>query len=211
MTLNTYNIVVKTVGIFLAIVIIWWLLFSNNANNEQFNINSFKNKSYDVFYTNRKTNVANNDVDTYDTDDTVDTDDTDDTVDTVANHQFNKKFCFNERQRKIDRLNSYRGQLGNFYVGCKPCGRARLLEDKIEVLENKLRQNTCKTCRDKCDCNNNPMMFFNENYKNTDQIFCYNCLLDKNDKKIIRNYQDLLSLPSNGPPASGQPDWNSIE
>jgi hypothetical protein len=107
------------------------------------------------------------------------------------------------RQRHLDFLNKDRGKIGHFYVKCGKCGRQGVL-DKISDVS--------KTCHDGCPYVSDnethgktedwrePMSFFNNKYIDTQQISCYNCLLDTETHRMIRNYKDYPYV--NGPPGT---------
>ena len=111
-----------------------------------------------------------------------------------------------EKKNIIDRLNDTRGKLGRFYVDCPPCGRARILEDRTNILKEQLyRQKTKqKIYSQKHNEPNKTMSFYNTKYVDKDKIFCYNCLMDNvdNEKHVIKNYVYWPSFedPVNGPP-----------
>ena len=104
-------------------------------------------------------------------------------------------YKINERKKRIDWLNSSRGKLGTFYVKCDDCNKIPVVKDDniVPSDENGLMNGTTKGPWGK-------IALFNDDYVNVDQISCYNCLLDDHAKITVRNYQDLDSIPSNGPP-----------
>jgi len=106
------------------------------------------------------------------------------------------------REDRIKKLNDSSGKTGNFYVKCHPCGRKRILED---------RKKACRKCYDRSYCSdpcterkNETMSFFNNKYIDSNQISCYNCLMDdaNNDRYFLKNYVYWPSIkdPVNGPP-----------
>lgn len=110
------------------------------------------------------------------------------------------------REKRIQALNATRGMDGNFYVQCHKCGRGRLLEDRQQ---KELAKNLCPGCLSGVSkdgfCLGNckqkehqTMSFFNKQYIDTDQIDCYDCLLDRHAQLTIRNIMDFP--PVNGPP-----------
>lgn len=131
-----------------------------------------------------------------------------------------------ERESRINKLNNTRGKLGNFYVNCHSCGRKRILEERHKLQSDVLR--SCQSYRTPCtgrgvtNCGNSgnetkgtctgscmgreheTMSFFNNQYVDLNQIFCYNCLLDNvhNDRYFLKNYVywPSISDPVNGPP-----------
>jgi len=120
----------------------------------------------------------------------------------------------NDREQRIKDLNDTRGTLGNFYVNCHSCGRKRILEERHKLQRDKLH--SCQSYRTPCtgsgtcigSCKareHETMSFFNNQYVDKDQIFCYNCLMDNvhNDRYFTKNYvywPDLTD-PVNGPPS----------
>jgi hypothetical protein len=144
------------------------------------------------------------------------------------------------RQKRIYNLNKDRGKLGNFYVQCHKCGRAGLLEEKEKSLQANEKKcfkfknysadscpgsvtsipgakdsctSTCEHCKEK----NQTMSFFNKQYIDMDQAFCYNCLMDAQDKakaydvpyeaNLLRNFNNFP--PVNGPPGIGTGNGNN--
>jgi hypothetical protein len=111
---------------------------------------------------------------------------------------------YKNREQRIKDLNDSRGKTGNFYVDCHPCGRARILEDRKKVCTGD--SNSSRSyCRDTCkERQNESMSFFNNRYIDTNQTFCYNCLLDSthNDRYFLKNYVYWPDIddPVNGPP-----------
>lgn len=109
---------------------------------------------------------------------------------------------YKNREQRIKDLNDSRGKTGNFYVACHPCGRERILEDRKKVCRSCSNRSYCRdTCKEH---QNESMSFFNKQYVDTDQIFCYNCLLDSvhNDRYFMKNYVYWPDVddPVNGPP-----------
>jgi hypothetical protein len=105
-----------------------------------------------------------------------------------------------KRKNTIDKLNDTRGKLGRFYVECLPCGRARILEDRANLLKEKQNYTYNLSQERKYET----MSFYNTKYVDKNKIFCYNCLMDnpENEKHFIKNYVYWPSYedPSNGPP-----------
>ena len=109
---------------------------------------------------------------------------------------------YKNREQRIKDLNDSRGKTGNFYVDCHLCGRARILEDRKKVCTSCSNRSYCRdTCKEH---QNESMSFFNDRYVDTDQTFCYNCLLDSthNDRYFLKNYVYWPDVddPVNGPP-----------
>ena len=109
---------------------------------------------------------------------------------------------FKNRAERIKDLNDSRGTTGNFYVECHGCGRDRILEDRKKTCNSCTNENYCSVaCKER---ENTSMSFFNKNYVDTDQIFCYNCLLDNdhNDRYFLKNY---VYWPDTNDPVNGPP------
>jgi hypothetical protein len=103
---------------------------------------------------------------------------------------------------RIAALNKNRGQLGQFYVQCNKCGRDRIVEEKRKSKKQHMVQNK-GYCMNGCkDTVGNTMSFYNKKYIDTDQIFCYNCLLDKDSHQYVRNYRNFPYV--NGPPGTNE-------
>ncbi len=122
------------------------------------------------------------------------------------------------RQKRLNFLNKDRGKIGHFLVNCGRCGRKGIL-DKISEVANSNpdcpynldqyngnqyngdemygKAQSCPGCPKKC---NETMSFFNNKYIDTEQTFCYNCLLDTDTHLLIRNYKDFPYV--NGPPGT---------
>jgi exonuclease III len=109
----------------------------------------------------------------------------------------------------IDKLNDTRGKLGRFHVDCLPCGRARILEDRADILkeQQKKKQNLHNQIlhqEHNQERKHETMSFYNTKYVDKNKIFCYNCLMDNpdNEKHFIKNYVYWPSFenPINGPP-----------
>src|SRR5271154_3401274 len=94
-----------------------------------------------------------------------------------------QNYSMKSRAQKIHDFNERRCDEGRFYVNCHACGRERVVQ---ELYGEKPKCNMCKYgtnptkkyCIDDCKIRaNDTMSFYNKNYIDTDQIFCYNCLL----------------------------------
>lgn len=90
------------------------------------------------------------------------------------------------RQQKIKELNDGRNTEGRFYVNCHKCGRDRILDDRFNNLKRRELEQ-----KEMCikPCTNTPeksMSFYNENYVDSSKIFCYNCLIDEDEKNSSR-------------------------
>lgn len=123
------------------------------------------------------------------------------------------------RQKRLNFLNKDRGKTKQFLVKCGRCGRQGILDNIAETMKNPPdcpyslgqydsnqyngdemygKAQSCYGCPDeKC---NETMSFFNNKYIDTEQIFCYNCLLDTDTHMLIRNYEDFPYV--NGPPGT---------
>jgi hypothetical protein len=130
---------------------------------------------------------------------------------------------FNNTEQNINRLNSTRGKDRQFYVHCKECNRrAKLLERNPYAFTrakcdsctwNEYQHNTrynhpkihplllnrkCVSCRD--NIARDTVSIWNDDYIDTSQIFCYNCLSDEGLNKW-NNELTTAELPAiNGPP-----------
>lgn len=103
---------------------------------------------------------------------------------------------------RIKALNKDRGMLGQFYVPCHKCGRERIIEEKKKSRGSCLKHNE-GYCMDNCaDRTKDTMSFYNEKYIDTDQIYCYNCLLDRDTQLYQRNYKNFPYV--NGPPGTNK-------
>jgi hypothetical protein len=122
-----------------------------------------------------------------------------------------EQFEQTNRERRIRNQNKVRGTLGDFYVQCHGCGRDRIIEER--GAKNLGAQNFGKTCTSPLDSRrpyclagckdraNLTMNFFNDQYVDTDHMYCYNCLMDDSEywnRMSVRNYKDFPSV--NGPP-----------
>lgn len=113
------------------------------------------------------------------------------------------------REQRIEELNDTRGKLGNFYVNCHSCGRKRILEERHklrrDILNSRQSGLYAGSCTGSCkDREHETMSFFNNQYVDKNQIFCYNCLMDNvhNDRYFTKNYVYWPNLNDsvNGPP-----------
>jgi len=116
---------------------------------------------------------------------------------------------FKSRRERVDELNALRGTLGNFYVNCPPCGRKRIIQERLQRQSDELNKYMLEIDREKCACKNKynqTMSYFNDKYTDKDQIFCYNCLMDNADSEryFIKNYVYWPDIddPVNGPPTT---------
>lgn len=106
------------------------------------------------------------------------------------------------RQTILHNLNKDRGFLGHFYVDCPKCSRSFV--KPCGKTNQSYQSETCTspTCiiMPYAHQPENTMSFYNDNYVDKDQTFCYNCLLDNDTKRFMRNY---LNFPyTNGPPGT---------
>lgn len=134
-----------------------------------------------------------------------------------------QNYSIKTREEKIDDTNERRCNEGRFYVNCHSCGRKRVIEELYgrkpktgcDMMDNENKKCNSKFCKEDCpSCKNrfnNTMSFYNDNYVDTDQIFCYNCLLDRyfppdgvTKTPFAKNYIYWPSLedPNNGVPYS---------
>lgn len=131
-----------------------------------------------------------------------------------------------DRTDRLNWLNKDIGKLGQFYVNCKGCGRKKIIQEQIHrplryrsfgadscpIQNNYLRENkdSSRYCVQDCvrdyvqDCSDNigrdTVSLWNDDYIDTDQIFCYNCALDLKTK-VLQEAKTYRELPaSNGPP-----------
>lgn len=98
---------------------------------------------------------------------------------------------------RITKLNNTRGTLGNFHVACHKCGRSRIIDEKIKM--NHVKHHVKHNIKNKT---NGTMSFYNKKYIDTDQIYCYNCLLDTDTQSYLRNHNNFPYI--NGPPGTNK-------
>jgi hypothetical protein len=117
-------------------------------------------------------------------------------------------------------MNSLRGTLGRFLVKCQSCGRKGIYENKQNVYNDRVKPNSCDVhnpygqsnysfINTSCNWNNkngkteSTMSFFNKEYNDIEQTYCYNCLNKQNQLKLISNYNVFPAV--NGPPIVNAP------
>jgi hypothetical protein len=145
----------------------------------------------------------------YNSSDTTECTDKEGFISTDGSNSDSDKEPKTNRQIKIDELNRNREFEGRFFVKCHGCGRDRILEDSRDI-DRMMKQRSRRygPCR---DVKHRSMSFYNENYIDSSKIFCYNCLIDQDDKRreAEPNYGDPESSyvywprfedPVNGPP-----------
>lgn len=106
------------------------------------------------------------------------------------------------REERIKKLNDSRGKTGNFYVECHKCGRQRILHDRKKISINCYDRSYCA---DLCaKSKNETLSFYNNKYIDSNQISCYNCLMDNanNERYFVKNYVYWPNIKDrvNGPP-----------
>jgi len=114
------------------------------------------------------------------------------------------------KQDRINNLNSHRGSLGRFLVKCHSCGRKGIIEKNQEMSNSHIQpiaydQNNYSLIGLDCTFNQSEptMSFYNSEYNEIKQTYCYNCLNKQNIKKLISNYDDFPAV--NGPPIVNNP------
>ena len=123
------------------------------------------------------------------------------------------------RDKILNKLNKENGYHGQFYIQGYGCGRNRLNYDQkydkfqknnLPHYDENLEKIGASLYPD-CNCSyttkckpgikdHERLSFYNDNYFDTDAIFCYNCLLDEDTKNILRNYRNFPYI--NGPPGT---------
>lgn len=117
------------------------------------------------------------------------------------NCKINTQENFGRTNNDVCESNKLRGQLGNFYVDCHKCGRERLIQEKEDLNKECDYNNEGNYCKSNCkDKINNSMSFYNNAYIDKNQINCYNCLLDEDSQKYMRNMKNFPYV--NGPPGT---------
>lgn len=124
-------------------------------------------------------------------------------------------------QRRIDNYNKDRGVQGartKFNVKCTGCGRLKIMQQRVTENGygcphcngrcNKLSNKSCGCNKNNnkchnikmCDCERkyDTLYLLSDDYVHNDSSPCYNCLLSKNPKYTVLNYDTLPSV--NGPP-----------
>ena len=126
----------------------------------------------------------------------------------MSGEHFTSDDGLTRRQRKIKELNDNRNTEGRFYVNCHSCGRDRVLDDKFNNLRRRYMRSR-EMCMSPCTVSREKTMgYFNEKFVDSSKIFCYNCLIDSDEKNRAYEqdyggsylYWPTLEDPVNGPP-----------
>jgi hypothetical protein len=113
-----------------------------------------------------------------------------------------------KRQKKVIELNNGRNTEGRFYVNCHGCGRDRIMDDRLNDRINKQFKKRDMCSRPCTEGSERKMSFFNDKYVDSSKIFCYNPLIEEDEKNRAYEqdygggyvYWPDLSDPVNGPP-----------
>lgn len=143
-----------------------------------------------------------------------DVDENDDYREGFKNYGNYTNYSIKNHEQRIADTNNRRNNEGRFYVNCHACGRERVMQELYgkDTRPKKNNDSQNKYCIDDCGFrSNNTMSFYNNNYVDSDNIFCYNCLLDNyfppdnvTMTPFAKNhiYWPSLEDPNNGVPYS---------
>jgi hypothetical protein len=118
------------------------------------------------------------------------------------------------RQMKIKELNNNRCSEGRFFVNCPSCGRNRILDDKMDKIDNKINNviRKCKFCTRPCIKDiEKKMSFFNQHYIDSDKIFSYAGNLIDADEKNASFVQSFGRHPYELPYNRSYVYWPSLD
>jgi hypothetical protein len=113
----------------------------------------------------------------------------------------NKPEQFIRIEKRRERLNAERGKWDRFLVDCDSCdrrGRKWAIDDELTfkpITNKQLPKIQIPEAQQY-----NTISMLDENYRDKDQAFCYNCLLDNDTRQLVRNYLDDYDVATNGPP-----------